>query len=114
MFSNSRSVHKNGSESHLHSFSPVYSSTLRNNISNPKAKKKMDVKLFLTICGWIGIPGSIAAFILNINTWKSDFIFYVGATFLVVRVLAYCWRTWQLIRQNELDIKKRKKDLLRE
>lgn len=59
----------------------------------------------------IGVPAYIAAFFLNVTTWKADLLFALAVAMGLIRFGFYCWKTWQLVRMNEIEIKEREKAL---
>lgn len=71
----------------------------------------MDVKLLLTLAGWIGIPGTIAAYFFNLGTWKSDFIFFFFMAWAALRFVSYAARVYVRWRNDILDIRIKRKQL---
>lgn len=71
----------------------------------------METPLVLKILTILGVPAYIGAFFLNLTTWKADILFAFAIVVGVVRFGFYCWKTWQIVRMNELDIKEREKKL---
>lgn len=71
----------------------------------------METPIAFKLMGIIGIPAYIGAFFLNVTTWKADLLFVAGLVMVAIRFGFYCWKTWQIVRMNELDIKERQKEL---
>lgn len=59
----------------------------------------------------IGVPAYIGAFFLNLTTWKADILFALAIVMGLIRFGFYCWKTWQIVRMNEIEIKEREKEL---
>lgn len=112
MFSNSRSFHPNGTERNNYRHLSLPRGLKFNSIPIHKADNyRMETPIAFKLAGFIGVPAYIGAWFLNITNWKADLLFGVGLIMCLIRFGFYCWKTWQIVRMNELDIKEREKKL---
>lgn len=72
---------------------------------NPEAPAKMEIKLLLTVLGWIGFTSVV---LLNIGTIKGNILFGMAFLFGFAKLVRFCLRTWQDFREKELTIKEHK------
>lgn len=108
MFSNNWFISKNGAKREIYSDDSVSHRTIYYNIPHPNARKKMETKLILSILSWAGVGSYVAGILLNMGTWKSDLMFFVGFLFMVMKLIRYTIKTWQDFRRGEIQIKKEK------
>jgi len=100
-------VHRDFSSSHH----PVWKGIIKRLFSS---NQTMEVKLITIIACIIGYPSIILGFASNmgwviLGNWKSSVLFWLGATFFLIKIVVYCIRQYQEIRSREIDIEKKKK-----
>ena len=112
MLSNKGNFHTNRSERYIHGGLSLPNGPHNNLIPNNKAaNRRMETSIVWKLLTFFGIPAYIGAFLLNITTWKADLLFGLAIAMALIRFGFYCYKTWQIVRMNELEIKEREKKL---
>jgi hypothetical protein len=78
----------------------------------PSEKKTMaHAKMIWLWCDIIGIPGSVYAFILNLDNVKSSIIALLMIVYLMLRIYYYAVQKRQSVREKELDLRSKSVDV---
>lgn len=76
-----------------------------------KHLKMADIKAALWIANFLGIPLSVFAFLLYIETWKGNIIFALSVIYLIARIYFYIQKNIREIRMKDIHIKDKEIDL---
>lgn len=70
----------------------------------------MEIKALMYALTATGLVSYIAGILLNYSNWKSNILFALGATFMLVRICVYLAKSWQEYRYREWKFKQQIKD----
>lgn len=74
------------------------------------AIKRMEVKVIMSALMATGLVSYIAAIFLNLNNWRSNALFILGATFMVIRICVYIAKSYQDYRIKEWELQEKKRE----
>lgn len=69
----------------------------------------MEVKVIISALMATGLASYIMAILLNLSNWRSNVLFTLGATFMLVRICVYIAKSWQEYRFREWQLKEKAK-----
>lgn len=78
------------------------------------SNQTMEAKLIIIISCIIGYPAAILGFASNMGwiimgNWQASVLFWLGATFFLIKIVVYCIKQYQAIRESEADWKRKQK-----
>jgi len=71
------------------------------NSNNPTNNQRMET--IITIFSFLGVSSYVLGILLNLNTIKSDILFFFGLIFIVAKLVRYSVRTWQAYKREEIE-----------
>jgi len=67
-----------------------------------------EAKIILWILTGVGLPAYVWAIFLNINNYKADILFFIGGSFVLIRIFFFILRQLHLYEMRKLELKEKK------
>lgn len=78
-------------------------------LPNPHTKPGMQSKILLLIANLIGFPATAWIMLLDIQTWKENFLWGLIAAFWLFKLIRACIRAYQEYQEKQIELREKKK-----
>jgi len=67
-----------------------------------------EAKIIMWILTGVGLPAYVLAIFVNINNYKSDILFLIGGSFVLIRIFFFILRQLHLYEMRKLELKEKR------